>query len=65
MNQLCMFLAGIDYFIVECPTNGKKPYYNHQALRPNKYYNKSGKTFNGPRMKINNKTKDMRHNQRW
>ena len=27
-----MFLAGIDYFIVECPTNGKKPYYNIKLL---------------------------------
>ena len=64
MNQLCMFMAGVDYLVVGCPTNGKTSYDKPRVVGQNRYYNKSGKTFKGRRVKMNNKTKDMRHNQR-
>ena len=64
MNQLCMFMAGVDYFVVGCPTKGKTSYDKRRVVGQNRYYKKSGKTFKGRRVKMNNKTKDMRHNQR-
>lgn len=64
MNQLCMFMAGVDYLVAGCPTNCKMAYNKPRIVGQNRYNNKSGKTFKGRRVKMNNKTKDMRHNQR-